>query len=126
MSKIKFKSYKSFFQILILLSGDIALNPGPTYPCSICDRGVRSSSIYCHACNKWTHSRCEGLSRSEVIVLSRTSNLSFTCRICRDIQARSLSTANTPAPIEQRSTSSPPMTFLLLCLLLPYPQSHYL
>ena len=29
MSKLKFKSYKSFFQVLILLSGDVAMNPGP-------------------------------------------------------------------------------------------------
>ena len=29
MSKLKFKSYKSFFQLLIMLSGDVAINPGP-------------------------------------------------------------------------------------------------
>ena len=41
MSKIKFKNYKSFFQMLILLSGDIAMNPGPSsYPCSKCNTGV--------------------------------------------------------------------------------------
>ena len=41
MSKIKFKDYKSFFQILILLSGDISMNPGPSsYPCSKCNTGV--------------------------------------------------------------------------------------
>ena len=34
MSKMKFKNYKSFFQFLILPSGDIAMNPGPiSYPC---------------------------------------------------------------------------------------------
>ena len=35
MSKLKFKSYKSFFQLLIILSGEVAMNPGPTsYPCA--------------------------------------------------------------------------------------------
>ena len=89
MSKIKFKNYKSFFQILILLSGDIAMNPGPSsYPCSKCNTGVGSGAVLCNSCNKWIHSKCEGLSRSQVIALSRTANLNFTCCVCRcrDIQ----------------------------------------
>ena len=30
MSKLKFKNFNSYFQMLLMLSGDIAINPGPT------------------------------------------------------------------------------------------------
>jgi len=88
MSKIKFKSYNSFFQILLLLSGDIAMNPGPTsYPCSKCNRGVRSG-ILCTACNLWIHARCEGLDRAQVNILSRSGgNLGFVCCVCKENQS---------------------------------------
>ncbi len=92
MSKIKFKSYKSFFQFLILLSGDIAMNPGPTsYPCAKCNRGV-GSGILCNTCNFWIHAKCEGLSRSQLNVLSRTGNLDFICSVCREKQTTLTST----------------------------------
>ena len=46
MSKMKLTGYKSFFQILILLSGDVSLNPGPTqYPCSFCSKGVGAAGM---------------------------------------------------------------------------------
>ena len=87
MSKIKLKNYKSFFQILILLSGDIAMNPGPpSYPCAKCNRGVRSG-VLCSACNLWIHAKCEGISKSQLNVLSRTGNLDFVCNVCRETQS---------------------------------------
>ena len=74
MSKVKFRNFKSFFQVLILLSGDIAMNPGTTnYPCSKCHLGVRSG-ILCTSCNLWIHSRCEGLDRQQLNILLRTGN----------------------------------------------------
>jgi len=75
ISKLKFKSYKSFFQILILLSGDIAMNPGPTsYPCAKCDRGVRVG-VFCKTCTLWIHQRCEGLSNAKLKELSQSLSL---------------------------------------------------
>jgi len=130
MSKMKFKSYKSFFQILIILSGDISMNPGPTsYPCAKCNRGV-GSGILCNTCNLWVHTRCEGLSGSQLNVLSRTGNLNFICCVCREKQhtlhlpsSASLSLTSPPslsAPssplassltLDSALTSSPPTTF---------------
>ena len=102
ISKMKLKGYKSFFQILILLSGDVALNPGPTqYPCSFCGKGVGAGSVKCSLCDKWIHSKCEGLSRSQVIALSRASNLNYTCRVCKDSQMVSMS------PVYQSPCYSP-------------------
>ena len=46
LSKLKLNSFENFYQTLLLLSGDIALNPGPvTYPCSKCSKGVRTSAV---------------------------------------------------------------------------------
>ena len=46
LSKINPSNHRSFFSLLLLTSGDVSLNPGPTkYPCSICERGVRSKPI---------------------------------------------------------------------------------
>ena len=56
MSKLRLKSYNSFIQILLLLSGDIALNPGPNsnHPCSKCEKSVRGG-VFIKICNMWIH-----------------------------------------------------------------------
>ena len=106
MSKIKFKSYKSFFQFLILLSGDIAMNPGPTsYPCAKCNRGV-GSGVFCNTCNLWIHTKCEGLSRSQLNVLSRTGNLNFICCVYRDKQTTVYLSSSYTTPLTSTSSSS--------------------
>ncbi|MCP4266595.1 MAG: hypothetical protein GY777_13675, partial [Candidatus Brocadiaceae bacterium] len=62
------------------------MNPGPTsYPCAKCNRGV-GSGVLCNTCNFWIHAKCEGLSRSQLNVLSRTGNLDFICCVCREKQ----------------------------------------
>ena len=54
---------------LILLSGDIELNPGPGphHPCGSCARAVRSCQrgIFCEVCYYWFHSNCVDLSTAE-------------------------------------------------------------
>ena len=71
LSKLKISSFKTFYQFLLLLSGDIALNPGPTsYPCSKCSSGVRVG-VFCTTCKMWIHKKCEGLSSSEMTQMSK-------------------------------------------------------
>ena len=56
----KTMSSKLFFSLL-LLSGDIHLNPGPVkYPCGICSKPVKINQrgIQCDFCDKWHHIRC--------------------------------------------------------------------
>ena len=52
----------SFVLKLLLLCGDIDLNPGPLwkYPCGVCNKPVRSNqnSLQCDYCELWFHSRC--------------------------------------------------------------------
>jgi hypothetical protein len=46
LSKLKFTTYESFYKFIILLSGDISLNPGPSkYPCSKCNKSVRVGTL---------------------------------------------------------------------------------
>ena len=35
LSKTKLRNYSHFFKFILILSGDISLNPGPSIPCSI-------------------------------------------------------------------------------------------
>ena len=71
LSKLKLTYFKKFYQTLLLLSGDIALNPGPTsYPCSKYSKGVRVG-VLCTNCDMWIHKKCEGLSSSEMTQMSK-------------------------------------------------------
>ncbi len=49
---------------IILLSGDIELNPGP---CGSCSNPVKSNQkgVCCDVCNKWFHTRCLGIPDTE-------------------------------------------------------------
>ena len=56
----------SFIFAIIMLAGDVCLNPGPRNirkPCSICSKGVRSNQggICCDQCNIWFHTRQQSL-----------------------------------------------------------------
>jgi hypothetical protein len=84
MSKLRLTNYESFFKYLLLLSGDIALNPGPTYPCSDCNKSVRVG-VFCKTCNKWIHRDCEGLSNRDLRKLQMvpSEELDFVCKICK-------------------------------------------
>ena len=84
LSKMNYTKHKSFYKFLLLVSGDISLNPGPTkYPCAICDRGVRKG-VFCTNCKMWVHQKCEGISNIEYRRLSKIPEdiFSYTCRKC--------------------------------------------
>ena len=60
LSKLKLRNYDSFFKYLLLLSGDINLNPGPIQnPCKKCLGSVNKKVIFCKNCNFWFHKKCE-------------------------------------------------------------------
>ena len=87
LSKLKLTSFENFYQTLLLLSGDIALNPGPaSYPCSKCSKGVGAGSVLCTHCDMWIHSKCEGISNTALKSLSDNPILRshFVCAVCRD------------------------------------------
>ena len=63
----------AFCSILLLLSGDVKLNPGPvTFPCGDCGRAVASNhrGICCDTCNQWFHIRCANMTPQDYSALS--------------------------------------------------------
>ena len=88
LTKLKLKSFDKFYQTLLLLSGDIALNPGPVlHPFPKCKDNVGRNTILCTQCNLWIHGYCEGLSNAELISLSKSADQmsKFVCTVCRDL-----------------------------------------
>ena len=72
--------------ILLLLSGDIALNPGPRraqYPCKLCNYAVNKGqrAICCDTCDGWVHFKCiPGMTVGEYNELSK-SDIMWYCSI---------------------------------------------
>ena len=56
---MKMKNYDSFFKVALLLSGDIRLNPGPTFDvCFVCKRTFNKRRFYCSKCDLGAHIKC--------------------------------------------------------------------
>ena len=79
------------FERSLLLSGDIATNPGPTkkkstpkYPCRECNRAVRNNedAILCASCGIWSHVKCLQMSRSCFQYYLDWPNIDWTCNFC--------------------------------------------
>ena len=70
--------------MILLLSGDIATNPGPIrYPCGTCAKTVRSNqhALQCDGCDSWNHRACLDMSKDEYFLLSTSDDYWF-CRNC--------------------------------------------
>ena len=72
--------------LLVTLSHDVQLNPGPRppkFPCGSCSKAVRhnQNSIQCDGCNIWYHIGCQGLNLTIHDILAEHS-YSWTCLQC--------------------------------------------
>ncbi|CAG2202643.1 unnamed protein product [Mytilus edulis] len=73
------------FTLLILLSGDIAQNPGPIkYPCGICHKPTKKNqrAIQCEDCLFWHHIKCINMSIHVYDELSNKIRESWFCKSC--------------------------------------------
>ena len=81
----KYRPNLLFVYLCLILSGDIELNPGPTYkyPCVRCEKPVRRNQkgIQCDTCDKWYHSNCVPISDAEYFRLSNCDDV-FSCALC--------------------------------------------
>ena len=71
-------SHKSSILLnLILLCGDVNVNPGPNwkYACGLCKKPVKSNQrgIQCDSCDVWIHTRCLGMNNDEYQLLANSS-----------------------------------------------------
>ncbi|CAG2239474.1 PLG [Mytilus edulis] len=70
--------------ILLLLSGDVSINPGPTkFPCGSCGKAVRKNQkgILCDGCTQWFHVKCIELPLDEYTELSKSTD-DWYCKTC--------------------------------------------
>ena len=70
--------------LLLLLSGDVELNPGPIrFPCGKCNKPVKNNQkgLQCNRCDVWYHAKCELVSNNVYDLLSNTNNEWF-CGYC--------------------------------------------
>ena len=86
LSKTKHTSHRYFFQFLIILSGDVSLNPGPVrHPCSSCLKPVAKNhrAILCDNCDLWAHIKCENISTKIYAEMANSNKqLNFICSSC--------------------------------------------
>lgn len=82
-------SPKHLILLVLFMSGQVELNPGPTdikssFPCGICDSEVKDEDkgICCDNCSKWYHIDCTGMSHLMYDVYCGNSNLSWICIAC--------------------------------------------
>ena len=91
--------------ILLALSGDIALNPGPVFTCGVCQLAVSWShkAVACDNCSIWVHKSCASLDSA---IYDQLENLSWKCYCCRSdnvssfvYNAYNLNVSNSFAPL---------------------------
>ena len=70
---------------LLLLGGDIELNPGPNwkFPCGSCNKPVKKNQkgIQCDQCNLWYHTKCCAVGDDSYYLLANSS-CSWLCVSC--------------------------------------------
>ena len=76
---------RSVILCLMLLSGDMATNLGPTRcPCSVCEKPVRSNqkALSCDSCTLWTHCKCAIISNDTYKQHQKNDTLFWMCPRC--------------------------------------------
>ena len=102
--------------LVIVLSGDIELNPSPIkYPCITCQRPVASNqrALGCESCDSWVHIKCCGVTPSQYKAYLRGGSIdTWTCPICvpedaaADINSSSSDSSNLSMHSESDTTTN--------------------
>ena len=105
----------SLWIIMLLLSGDVEVNPGPEtkWPCGICQYPVTQDGVACDSCELWHHKSCISLCSDDFQLLKR-SNVAWKCCKCDSINCDTftfhsfeLQTSNSFYPLTFESTIDP-------------------
>ena len=82
----KTSSFGNLQQLLLILSGTVEVNPGPSrikFPCVECGQAVKTeNSIACDACNCWFHSCCTSISEVLFQCYIKDTDLEWICTKC--------------------------------------------
>ena len=84
----KDNTYIAFCTSLLMIAGDISLNPGPfQYPCAVCSRVVAKNhgALLCDGSGKWCHIGpiCEKVKPKEYETLKEVDSFNWTCPACQ-------------------------------------------
>ena len=85
---VEFKQRHHRLLLILILSGDISVNPGPPkHPCGYCYKPVAKNhrAVLCEACNYWSHIKCARVSPTEYISLSN-SDEPWLCGECNSFK----------------------------------------
>ena len=65
LSELKYKKHETFCRYLLLLSGDVELNPGPD-SCAVCKKTIplRYQILCCKNCGSYVHKKCANISET--------------------------------------------------------------
>ena len=77
--------------ILIILAGDIEMNPGPRFQCGLCKKYCKASDrlLECEECEKRFHASCSNLGDNELVRIESgdgawyCTNCKADCGLCR-------------------------------------------
>ena len=90
--KCENRCVSTYLSILLLLCGDVEMNPGPNNTCAICDKIVknRDKALQCDNCEKWSHIKCSNIDNVTYQELAKSDenwfcqNCVSPCGICFD------------------------------------------
>ena len=70
--------------IVLILSGDIHSNQGPTYPCLLCNRPVANNrrAVLCDSCEEWVDIACNSIHSKTYEQFLYDKILSWECPNC--------------------------------------------
>jgi hypothetical protein len=94
LSTVKVNKGETIWVLILLVSGDVELNPGPRqcsiYPCGYCQIPVTWSTegVCCDDCSIWHHRSCLELCAGEYSLLHR-SHVQWLCCKCNSINVDS-------------------------------------
>lgn len=89
---------KLYFFLVLLLSGDLELNPGPKDPCGTCGKGVRKNQhgLACDQCDLWYHRKCLQMDIPSYQKFHDDESLEYLCPTCRRPDTPNDETATDP------------------------------
>ena len=69
---------------LVLLAGDVSLNPGPIIdPCAVCKKGCKRNqrAVQCDECDLWYHAKCTGITNEDYKSIAQP-RANWSCNDC--------------------------------------------
>ena len=101
--------------LLVTLSSEIELNPGPSFPCGSCGIEVldEDAAVSCDNCNNWYHIQCQGISLETYGNLqANDSSFAWVCLNCEAQNYSSVSSLSAASFLSENSFSAlvPEMT----------------